>query len=97
MPTCRLLNEQGQWLTDARLGSTEWKPGDRIPRGRDTLEVVDVRSGTGDEFVTLIVRDWPKEPLAVSPRDVGSSGPPWRLRAVEGISVTRRTPDEASP
>ncbi len=56
MPTFRLENEQGQWLTDARLGAHDWKPGDRIPRGRDTFEVVDVRAGGGDEHVTLVVR-----------------------------------------
>jgi hypothetical protein len=56
MPTFRLENEQGQWLTDARLAAHDWKPGDRIPRGRDTLEVADVRAGRGDEFVTLVVR-----------------------------------------
>ena len=56
MPTFRLEDEQGQWLADARLGSHDWKPGDRIPRGRDTLEVVEVRAGDGDKFATLIVR-----------------------------------------
>ena len=55
MPTFRLETEHGQWLTDARLGANEWKPGDRIPRGRDTLEVVEVRDGP-DEFMTLVVR-----------------------------------------
>ena len=69
MPTFRLETEQGQWLADVRLGSSEWKSGDRIPRGRDTLEVVGVRGGNGDEFVTLIVRDWPKQPL--SPDAIG--------------------------
>jgi futalosine hydrolase len=34
--------------------------------------------------------------LAVVPKDVGSSGPPWRLSADEGSSVPRRSPDEAS-
>ena len=55
MPTFRLENEQGQWLTDARLAAQEWKPGDRIPRGRDTLEVVEVRDAD-DERITLVVR-----------------------------------------
>jgi hypothetical protein len=31
-----------------------WKPGDRIPQGRDTLEVVEVRHG--GELVTLVVK-----------------------------------------
>ncbi len=59
MPTFRLENEQGTWLTDARLGPHDWKPGDRIPRGRDTLEVVNVRVGSGEELVTLVVRAEP--------------------------------------
>jgi hypothetical protein len=56
MPRFKIVNEQGQWLTDARLGPHDWKPGDRIPRGRDTLEVVNVRPGNGHELVTLVVR-----------------------------------------
>jgi hypothetical protein len=55
MPTFRLENEQGQWLTDVRLQVHSWKPGDRIPRGRDSLEVVEVRDGV--EKQTLVVRD----------------------------------------
>ena len=53
MPTFRLENEQGQWLTDMRLGPAVWKPGDRIPRGHDTLEVVEVRAE--HDGVTLVV------------------------------------------
>ena len=53
MPTFRIEDEQGQWLTDMRLGPAVWKPGDRIPRGSDTLEVVDVRHA---EKPTLVVR-----------------------------------------
>jgi hypothetical protein len=34
--------------------ASAWKPGDRIPRGRDTLEVVEVRYG--DDRVTLVVK-----------------------------------------
>ena len=34
--------------------------------------------------------------LDVVPKHVGSSGPPWRLSAVQGSSVPRRVPDEAS-
>jgi hypothetical protein len=37
-----------------QLNAPAWKPGDRIPRGRDTLEVVDVRDG--DEPTTLVVK-----------------------------------------
>jgi hypothetical protein len=54
MPTFRLEDEEGRWLTDMRLSVPNWKPGDRIPRGRDTLEVVEVR--VGDDQVTLVVR-----------------------------------------
>jgi hypothetical protein len=34
-------------------GPPDWKQGDRIPRGRETLEVIEVRPG---EKVTLVVR-----------------------------------------
>jgi hypothetical protein len=53
MPTFRLEDEQGRWLQDMRLSVPNWQPGDRIPRGRDTLEVVEVRYG--GEPVTLVV------------------------------------------
>jgi len=43
VPTFRLENEQGQWLTNIRFSNASWKPGDRISRGRDALEVVAVR------------------------------------------------------
>ncbi len=56
MPTSRLENEQGQWLREARLAAHDWEPGNRIPRGLDPLEVIDVRAGRGDELVTLLVR-----------------------------------------
>ena len=56
MPTFRLEDEQGQWLTDARLAAHDWSSGDRIPQGQDTLEVIDVRGGQDDEFVTVVVR-----------------------------------------
>jgi hypothetical protein len=46
--------EDGTWLTDIRLGPPDWKPGDRIPRGTDTLEVVRVRHD--DERDVLVVR-----------------------------------------
>jgi hypothetical protein len=39
MPTFRLEDEQGRWLTNMQLNAPAWKPGDTIPRGRDTLEV----------------------------------------------------------
>ena len=54
MPTFRIEDEQGRWLTDMRLNAPNWKPGDRIPRGRDTLEVVEV--GYDQEPVTLVVK-----------------------------------------
>jgi hypothetical protein len=44
MPTFRLEDEQGRWLTDMRLNAPAWKPGDLIPRGRDTLESSRVRA-----------------------------------------------------
>jgi hypothetical protein len=54
MPTFRLEDEQGRWLTNMQLNAPAWKPGDRIPRGRDTLEVVEVRHG--GELPTLVVK-----------------------------------------
>jgi hypothetical protein len=76
MPTFKLENEEGQWLADARLGAHDWKPGDRIPRGRDTLEVIAVRGGSDDdEFVTLIVRAG-KDTAETSDLLPGSSYPP---------------------
>jgi hypothetical protein len=54
MPTFRLEDEQGRWLTNLRSVATAWRPGDRIPRGRDTLEVVEVRYD--QEPVTLVVK-----------------------------------------
>jgi hypothetical protein len=43
MPTLRLEDEQSRWLTNMQLNAPAWKPGDTIPPGRDTLEVVEVR------------------------------------------------------
>jgi hypothetical protein len=54
MPTSRLEDEQGQWLTNIQLNAPAWKPGDRIPRGRDSLEVLEVRYE--DDPATLVVR-----------------------------------------
>jgi hypothetical protein len=44
MPMFKLVNEDGVWLEDARLGVADWKPGDRIAQGRESLEVVEVRA-----------------------------------------------------
>ena len=52
MPVFKLEAEDGTWLSGARLGPPGWKPGGRIPRGRDALEVVSVRH----ERVVLVVR-----------------------------------------
>jgi hypothetical protein len=43
MPTYRVENQHGEWLTDLRLSPPSWKPGDRIFRGPDMLEIIDVR------------------------------------------------------
>jgi hypothetical protein len=37
MPVFKLVNEDGVWLEDARLAVADWKPGDRIAEGRDSL------------------------------------------------------------
>jgi hypothetical protein len=47
-------SKQDRWLTDMQMKAPAWKPGDRIQRGRDTLEVVDVRDTA--ERVTLVVK-----------------------------------------
>jgi hypothetical protein len=54
LPAFKLEAEDGTWLSDIHLGPPGWKPGDRIPRGRDTLEVVRVRHD--DERDVLVVR-----------------------------------------
>jgi hypothetical protein len=50
----KLEAEDGTWLCDVRLGPPNWKPGDRIPGGTHTLEVVRVRHD--DERDVLVVR-----------------------------------------
>jgi hypothetical protein len=50
----KLETEDGTWLSDIRIGVPNWKPGDRIPRGTDALEVVRVRHD--DERDVLVVR-----------------------------------------
>jgi hypothetical protein len=69
MPTFGLEDEQGRWLTNMRLNAPAWRPGDRIPRGRDTLEVVHVRAG--GEHPTLVVR--PSRSALASGREKGES------------------------
>ena len=55
MPTYKLEDaDTGAWLSDIRLNGYNRRPGDRIPRGRDTLEVVRVRHD--DERDVLVVR-----------------------------------------
>jgi hypothetical protein len=57
MPTFRIEDEHGQWLTNMQFTVPNWKPGDRIPRGSDTLEVIDVRvADYDDDHSTLVVR-----------------------------------------
>jgi hypothetical protein len=51
MPTFRLEDTEGRWLTNMQLNAPAWKPGDAIPRGRDT-GIVEVRHG--GEPVTLV-------------------------------------------
>jgi hypothetical protein len=50
----KLEAADGTWLTDIRVAVPNWKPRDRIPRGKDTLEVVRVRHD--DERDVLVVR-----------------------------------------
>ena len=57
MPTFKIVNEAGDWLTNLRLAVPDVKAGDRIPRGRDSLEVLEVRDG--EEKTVLVVRSGP--------------------------------------
>lgn len=51
LPTYRLLTETGDNLGPFRTGTTEWEAGDKIFRGFDTLEVVNVTPAEpGDDF-----------------------------------------------
>ena len=54
MPVFRIENEEGLWLTDMSLSTPTWQAGDAIYRGRDTLEVLEVRPG--EEKTTLVVK-----------------------------------------
>jgi hypothetical protein len=54
VPTFKLVDEPGVWLTNIRLNGPDWKPGDRIWRGHDTLEVVEVREA--NDLTVLVVR-----------------------------------------
>jgi hypothetical protein len=65
----RLEDEQGRWLTNMQLNAPGWKPGDRIPRGRDTSEVMEVR--LEPDQVTLVVKRVQRLrcPVVPSPRD----------------------------
>ena len=56
MPMFRFEDEFGRWLSNARLDVADYKPGDRVQRGGETVDVIEVRSGPEDELVTLIVR-----------------------------------------
>jgi hypothetical protein len=52
----KIVDENGVWQTDMRLMMSR-RPGDRIPRGRDFLEVVEVRSDEAKPV--LVVRSVP--------------------------------------
>jgi hypothetical protein len=54
VPVFKLEAEDGTWLSDIRLGPPNWKPGDRIPRGNEMLEVASVRDDDGRDV--LVVR-----------------------------------------
>jgi acyl-CoA synthetase (NDP forming) len=54
MPTFKIVDEAGEWLTDIRLAVPDVKAGDRIPDGRKFLEVLEVRED--DKKPILVVR-----------------------------------------
>ena len=72
-------------MTNLRLGVPDWKRGDRIWRGRDTLEVVEVRAA--DDLPVLVVRSGrvpiSDELAAASARRVGC-GPVRRWSPASG-------------
>jgi hypothetical protein len=67
MPMFKLVTEDGLWLEDARLNTLEWKPGDRILDGRDSLEVVEVRAAR-KRRCWLSVRDMAARASSGQPR-----------------------------
>jgi hypothetical protein len=42
VPHYRLIDEQGEDLGPFRASTPAWQPGERIPRGRDSLVVVNL-------------------------------------------------------
>ncbi len=55
-PTYKLLTETGEDLGRFRAGTPTWAPGDRIHRGHDTLEVVNVTAAeAGNEVAGYLV------------------------------------------
>ena len=54
MPVFKLVNEDGLWLEDARLGVPNWKPGGRIYRGSDRSRSSRVRAA--EDLPVLVVR-----------------------------------------
>jgi hypothetical protein len=58
MPTYRLLTETGDDLGSFRAGTPTWVRGDRIHRGRETLEVVSLTMAEDGDKVDgyLVVR-----------------------------------------
>jgi hypothetical protein len=45
-----------------------WNPGDQIPLGTRTLQVVCIRHVDADEQPVLVMRTWPEERLAAQAR-----------------------------
>ena len=44
-------------MADGReLATQNWRPGERISRGLNTLEVVEVRVGSDEKFLALVVK-----------------------------------------
>ena len=67
MPTYKLLTETGEDLGPFRAGTSTWAPGDRIHRGHDTLEVVNVTAAEpGDEVDAYLVVRTASDPPTVA-------------------------------
>jgi hypothetical protein len=54
VPVFKLEAEDGTWLSDVRLSAPDWKLGDRIPRGKDMLDLE--RVAASRDAVGLVAR-----------------------------------------
>ena len=72
MPVFKLVNEDGVWLEDARLGAADWKPGGRIAQGRELARGRRGASRRGDAGARCPFGTWLEERLIWRARCQGS-------------------------